>query len=383
MIRLSPCLRRLSLGLSVVLMVAACKRGGAAEEEAGTPEVSVRTGLATRGPFSLAIHAIGTVAPRPGHVASLAAPAPTRVTRVLVTTGSVVHRGDPLVEFDRATFDAQAASAHAAEVTAEQAYTRAKTLVEAGIVARAELEQATAALAQARAAEVSARREQELATLWAPISAVVTRMTAQLAASADPSSSVVEMADPSALDIVFTVAPGELAGVRAGSPVTISAGQRTGSNSGSEPLGIGVVAEVGAAVDTASRGVIVRARLERPSRMLRVGETVFGAIGAGTVQDAVTIPSEALVPEGDSFRVFVVDSARIAHATNVTVGGRTESRVQILNGLDGGERVVTFGAFGVQDSAKVVEASAGDSAGGTDKPRVPAPPAPAAVPAKP
>ena len=59
-------------------------------------------------------------------------------------------------------------------------------------------------------------------------------------------------------------------------------------------------------------------------------------------------------PEGDAFNVFVVDQNGIAHAREVTVGARSKSGAQILEGLKAGERIVTYGAYGVQDSARVV-----------------------------
>jgi membrane fusion protein (multidrug efflux system) len=92
-----------------------------------------------------------------------------------------------------------------------------------------------------------------------------------------------------------------------------------------------------------------------PRRALRLGESVYGVIATGTQRDAVVVPVAALVP-GDApgtYRVFVVDGNGIAHARDVSVGGRTESDVEITRGLAGGEAVVTQGAFGVQDSARV------------------------------
>ncbi|MEP7000264.1 MAG: efflux transporter periplasmic adaptor subunit, partial [bacterium] len=55
----------------------------------------------------------------------------------------------------------------------------------------------------------------------------------------------------------------------------------------------------------------------------------------------------------DSYKVFVVDAKGTATAHEVKIGGRTETKVEILEGLSGGEKVVTQGAFGVADSAKV------------------------------
>ena len=51
--------------------------------------------------------------------------------------------------------------------------------------------------------------------------------------------------------------------------------------------------------------------------------------------------------------MFVLDKAGTAHAQDVKVGGRTATKVEIIDGLSGGETVVSQGAFAVQDSAKV------------------------------
>jgi multidrug efflux pump subunit AcrA (membrane-fusion protein) len=60
------------------------------------------------------------------------------------------------------------------------------------------------------------------------------------------------------------------------------------------------------------------------------------------------------VPEGEGFKVFVVDATGMAHEREVKVGARTASGVEVLEGLKSGERIVTSGAYGMQDSAKVV-----------------------------
>jgi membrane fusion protein, multidrug efflux system len=113
------------------------------------------------------------------------------------------------------------------------------------------------------------------------------------------------------------------------------------------------VSFIAAAVDSTTRGVPVRVRAPGTSRPLRIGETVFAQIVVGAHPKALGVPLEALVPEGDGFKVFVVDSANVAHAQVVTVGARSDSTAEILEGLKAGERVVTHGAYGVDDSVKV------------------------------
>jgi membrane fusion protein, multidrug efflux system len=340
---------------TVVLAVAvlgACSHGrsDAVEDGAGQAVVGAATAVATTQPMPQLVLAIGTVAPRPGRFAELAAPAPTRVARIFVSPGQRVAEGEALIEFERAPFDAAARSAAAGLENAQRAYDRAVRLVQAGILAQKDSEQAAADLAQAQSAAVTARRSQELATLRAPLAGVVTEMRAVLGASADPSQALVGIADPTALDLVLSVTPTDAARIHRGDAVTVSAGEgATG-----EPLGQGVVTAVGAAVDSLSRAVQIRGRIARPTRPLRIGESVFGRLAAGVHPRAITIPVEALVPAGDGYQVFVVDSAGIAHARPVGVGARTEALAEIVSGLAAGERVVTHGAYGVEDGARIV-----------------------------
>jgi len=114
--------------------------------------------------------------------------------------------------------------------------------------------------------------------------------------------------------------------------------------------------------------VAVRVQAPTTRRPLRIGETVFGSIALSTKPNAIVVPLEALVPEGDNFTVFVVDAAGIAHERAVKVGGRSGAGVEITEGLQAGEKVVTYGAYGVQDSAKVVQLAPASPAAASVKP---------------
>lgn len=335
----------------IIVATSACSKDAGGDEDTTQAVVTARTAIAKVEPFTHSISAIGTVVARPGHFAALSAPAPTRVARVYVQQGQRVAAGQPLVEFEQGTFAAAAGGAEAALNAAQRNYERAERLANEGILPRKDAEAAAADLARARSDAVAAQRSQQLSVLRSPVSGVVTRMTAVLGAPADAGQVLVEVADPSAFDVVLGLGATEASAVLPGARVNLSAGQTTGG----EPLGTGVVASVGVAVDTGSRAVPVHVTVTSPRRALRLGESVYGVIATSTRPDAVVVPVEALVP-GDapgSYRVFVVDHSGIAHARDVQVGGRTESAVEITSGLTGGETVVTQGAFGVQDSARV------------------------------
>ena len=352
MIRPARIACRVTLALRAgLLLLTACAKKGA--EEGGEKEVkavvTAKTAVASVEPFTHTLSAIGSVVARPGRYAALSAPSPTRIARVYVAAGQRVAAGAPLVEFERMSFNAEASGAQAKLTAAQRAYDRAVRLAAEGIVPRKDVEQAAAELGAARAAAVMARRAQQLSVLRSPVSGVVTRMSAVLGASADAGQVLVEVADPSAFDVVLMLGPTEAGAVRPGAPVVISAGEKVGG----EPLGGGTVASIGAAVDTSSRSVAIRVALKTPRRALRLGESVYGEIAVETKPNAVVIPVEALVPEGAGYKVFVVDKTGTAHEHEVKVGGRTPTKVEIVDGLAGGETVVTQGAFGMEDSARV------------------------------
>ena len=313
--------------------------------------VNVKTAVATIEPFAETISAIGTVNARSGHIASLSPPAPARISAVYVSQGQKVSAGTALVAFEQAPFVAAAQSAEAALVAAERNYERARRLAEAGIVPTKDADLAATELAQARAAASLARRSAQLATLRAPISGVVTKLNAPLGASMDPTQQIVEVADLGALDIIFNVSPTDAARVAPGASVTLSAGE----SAKGEPLGVGHITDVGGAVDSATRSVSVRALAPPTARSLRIGETIFGQIATAVHPRAIVIPVTALVPDGDGFKVFVVTAGDIARARPVSVGRRTETSAEILSGLAAGERVVTEGAYGLEDSVKVAQ----------------------------
>ena len=313
--------------------------------------VAAKTAVAAMEPFTRTLSAIGSVVGRPGRYAALSAPSATRIARVYVAEGQRVGAGQPLVEFEQAQFVSAARAAQAALLAAQRNDERAQRLANEGIVPRKDAETAAAELAKARNDAVTAHRAVQLSVLRSPVTGVVTRMIAVLGAPADAGQVLVEVADPSAFDVVLSLGPTAASSILPGKRVELTAGE----NAGGESIGVGSVASVGAAVDSGSRSVPIRVNVTAPVRALRLGESVLGVIAVETRPNAIVVPVEALVPgeEPGSYKVFVVDNTGTARAREVKVGGRTETKAEVIEGLKGGEVVVTLGAYGLEDSAKV------------------------------
>lgn len=327
------------------------------EEKAAADEpktnVAVTVAPVTVESFSEVVSGTGVVAARTGHFAALAAPAPARITAVHVAVGDRVKEGDNLISFETTSFDAAVSSAEAALNAAEQAAARAKRLVDAGIAPRKESEAAAAELATARSNAANARRALQLARIQSPINGVITRLNAVLGANADVAQTLVEVSDTRSLDLMLVLSPAMTAKVRIGQAVAI----RDGENSETKTAE-GRIVDVSAVVDSQSRGVVVRVAIGNQQRTMRIGETLYGRVVTEVHKDAIVIADDGLVPTGEGFQVFVVDAEHKAHARPVTVGGRDGHRVWISDGVKAGERIVTAGAYGLDDGSTVVESSA-------------------------
>jgi HlyD family secretion protein len=134
----------------------------------------------------------------------------------------------------------------------------------------------------------------------------------------------------------------------------------------------GKVTVISPALDPSSTTVEIWVQAPNAKQRLRPGTSVQLTMLTRTIKDAIVVPSAAVLTGADgATTVMLVGDDGRAHQTSVKLGIRQGDDVQISDGLKTGDKVVTSGAFGLPDKAKVkVEAPlpAGDDkpAAGTD-----------------
>ena len=118
----------------------------------------------------------------------------------------------------------------------------------------------------------------------------------------------------------------------------------------------GKVSVVSPALDPNSTTVEVWVQLKNPKGQLKPGTSAQVSMVARSLPDALAIPAEALLTASDgTSSVMVAGSDSHAHQRNVKVGIRDNGRVQIVEGLKEGERIVASGAYGLPDNTKIAE----------------------------
>ena len=127
----------------------------------------------------------------------------------------------------------------------------------------------------------------------------------------------------------------------------------------------GRVTIVSPASDANSTTVQVWVQADNPGERLHAGQAVHVSIVAATLEGATLIPAPAILPnaEGETI-VLVVDDQNVAHEKVVQIGVREPEMVQIVAGVDVGQKVITQGGLGLEDKTKVRIMKPGEKAAG-------------------
>jgi multidrug efflux pump subunit AcrA (membrane-fusion protein) len=116
---------------------------------------------------------------------------------------------------------------------------------------------------------------------------------------------------------------------------------------------------VSPALDPNSTTVEIWAQAKNPKGKLRPGSSVRLSVVAENVPGALVIPTEALLKAADgTTTVMVFGADGHAHQQSVEVGITDADKVQITKGLNTNDRIITAGAYGLPDNAKVTLAEA-------------------------
>jgi len=101
-----------------------------------------------------------------------------------------------------------------------------------------------------------------------------------------------------------------------------------------------------------SRTFSAKAKFSNEDQQLKAGGFVSVKYSAAKSETALLIPNQAIVPELDGKKVFVVENGK-AVSREVTTGIRNADRIQVLKGLEAGDTIVTTGLLQIRDGVSL------------------------------
>jgi membrane fusion protein, multidrug efflux system len=348
-------MNRALLGIGFVFIVACGAGGEHAEEHAAPARVPVAFGVVSRDSLSETLDLTGRLEPRPGGGALLAAPAAGVVRSVRRQVGERVTRGTVVVELEVPELEADAAQKAAAAAQAEREAARQQQLLSDGITSARQAEEAAASARQATAAAAAARHLLARTQVTSPVAGRVQEVMVQPGERVDAGGPLAQVLAPDTVDLAVPVPASELARLRTGLPVDVVQEGDTSSVRG-------YIAALAPGVDTLTNAGEAVIRVPNPAARLHPGAAATARIHLGVRRDVLVVPDSALVLAGDSTVVFVVGPDSLAHARTVTHGIRADGRTEIRGDVHSGDRVVTTGAFGLEEGMHVVPAAPAASA---------------------
>ena len=317
------------------------------------PPVSVNVATAKSETIPNLLTAVGDLAAV--HQVNVTSDVNGRITDIMFTAGASVKAGTPLVQLFDGPDQGDLANFKAQQRVAQISLDRAKQLMERQVGPQATVDTAQAAFDQASAgiAKTEALISQKL--VRAPFDGELGVRKVEVGQYLTAGTQIVSLTDLSALYANFTVTEKDSAQLKVGQIVRIAVDAYPGRTFE------GKITTIEPQIATDTRNIRVQATIQNPDKILKPGMFATTTIALPEKPPVVTVPETAVdyTLYGDS--VFLITEKKAedgktslnAVRTAVKTGNRTGGRVEILKGLNPGDRVVAVGQIKLQSGIAV------------------------------
>ena len=398
----------------IILIVWLWRRSRVETETEVTPIVSVKVVKAEKSEIAAQYSAVGTIWPR--EKADVSAKVSAQIKQMALLKNKLVHAGEVIAVLEARDLQAQRAEAVAAlnearanersvvtgaipKTNAEDqkalsdarakvnnaraTFERRGELFERGGISKKELEAsqldlttaedelrlqeqtvalrtrslnpndrtlAAARTAQAQQRVASLDAQLSYATIRSPITGIVTDQFQYEGEFASAGGKLVTIADSSTVIVKAPFSDTAVAELKTGDAASV-----VPTDTSAEEMH-GQITLLSQSSDPTNRTVEVWVTLGNGDGKLRPNGAAQVTVFANSKNDAIVLPASAVTLESSNATegtVMVVDEQNVAHETKVTTGIRTADKIEIVEGLKGGETVVIEGNYALPDGTKV------------------------------
>jgi cobalt-zinc-cadmium efflux system membrane fusion protein len=286
------------------------------------------------------------------------------VSRITVTPGQQVRRGEPLLYVTSPDYSQLLATylkARDAFQLADRSYIRSKDLYEHHAIAERDLEAAESMRTQASADLGSAEQSLKILGISKPELVVGKRAVSEIPVLSPIAGEAVErlaspgqvlqagatqvftISDMSSVWVLANIYQKDLPYVHLGDSVTITA------DSYPDTEFHGKISYIAAALDANTRTLQARIDVKNPQGKLKKDMYVVATVQAETIQNALTVPAAAVLRDAENQPfVYVVNQNNEYGRRQVTLGVSAGGNLQIVSGVSSGDRVVGDGGVFLQ-----------------------------------
>ena len=293
------------------------------------------------------VEALGTL--RANETVEITSSVTDLITAIHFGDGQTVEEGYILAEMTSTEEHAQLEEEVSRREEALKRYERVVTLIARGAVSQAQLDERERELetAEARLRAIESRLQDRL--IKAPFSGVVGLRNISLGALVEPGDLITTLDDISVMKLDFNVPSIYLATLKQGTPVEAVSPAFPGQRFS------GSVSSIDSRIDPVTRSIVVRALIDNSDGLLKPGLLMSVEL-LKNERNALMVPEEALIPRGEKNVVLLIDETKspvVAEQRPVVIGSRRVGEVEILEGLQPGDKVVTHGTLKIRPGQEI------------------------------
>ena len=335
---------RVALFSALCCLFSACSDQAGGTATSNRPPAAVQTVEVISETMALTLDSVGQLSSP--NSTEITAEISGKIVSLDVPEGAEIEQGHLLVKIDDAQARAAVSVNRARSRNAREIQARLQALRGSEITSEQEIDNARAAREASDGELETAETRLEKTEIRAPFRGVLGLREVSLGTFLEPGDPIVRLTQIQPLHLVFGLPERHIGEIAVGQEVkalVATCKQFTARVTAIDPR-----------IDAASRIVYIKAAVPNEDAALLPGMSAVVRLKTGEVENALTVPHEAIIRQGTRRLLYVLLEDGSVESREVTLGILHSDRVQILSGVNAGEVVVATGHQKLRPGAKVV-----------------------------
>lgn len=290
------------------------------------------------------VSAVGTL--KPDESVVIKSEVAGRIQTLEFAEGQKVEAGTPLILLDASEYKALLEQNNATLVLNKQSYDRTKDLFAKQLTSHQALDEAKSKLDESKAKLAVDKVRLDKMTIKAPFSGILGLREVSQGAYIVPGQNLIRLDKLDTIKLDFRIPEVYLSKINRGQTVTVTL------DSFPTKEFTGKVYAMDLAVDEDSRTLLLRAKLPNPNLELQGGLFARVKLVLSQREKALLIPEQAIVPQGGDSFVFKIQEDK-AILTKIKLGQRRTGDVEVIEGLNASDLVITAGQMKLRPNAPI------------------------------
>ena len=269
-----------------------------------------------------------------------------KIVQINFTEGTRVKKGDLLAKVNDKPLQAQLEKLEAELKMTEAKEYRQRSLLDKDAISQESYDQVQTDVQTINADINLIKANISQTELRAPFDGIVGLRYVSEGSFANASTKIAKLIKISPIKIEFSISEKYASEIKIGYPITFTI-------VGNDKVFSASVYAIDPKIDLDTRTVLLRALYQNKNEELRPGTFASVTLELSKIDNAIAIPTEALIPQMDGEQVFIYKGGK-ASSVKVNTGLRTESHIQITDGLKFGDTLITSGIMQLRQNLPVV-----------------------------